>query len=707
MILARTTLVSAAVTGAVCLWMCARATAAPTEFFVATSGDDANPGTKAAPLASPEAARDAIRKLKAAGPLSEPVTVWIRGGIYRRSKAFALGKEDSGTKDAPIVYRAYEKETVRWAGGRTLEASWFKPLSDAAIRERLEAGVRDKVLRIDLKAHGITDYGEFGGQTGGLKLFCNGKRMPLARWPDEGWAEACSAKTVSLDEAAAEALTKEGKLGKKLAFRFEGDAPNRWRTLEDVWIRGYWQQEYHYDAWNPEAFDPERREITMAFNAYPHLKTWRRFHVVNVLEEIDAPGEWYLDRGRGVLYFLPPADFEQGPVLASMMTDTMIALGDTAHVTIRGLTLEVTRGSTAIHVGGGTHNLIAGCIIRQVGQAIVLGDGTENGVVGCDIYDLDAAGILVTGGDRKTLTPGKHYVVNNHIHHYARCLPTWRAGVRLKGVGHRVAHNRIHHAPQYAISYEGNDHVFEFNEMHDLCQDMSDVGVIGCGTDWTYRGNVIRYNFIHHIPERPYPGVVSVYFDNCACSAEVFGNVFYDMPKAVMIGGGRDYNIENNIFIKCAIPVYMDNRGLRWRTRWGHFRPGGPMYKPLEEFKHDQPPWSTRYPKLARMLDEMPQAPLGNMLERNLSVQSGWQDPEAVCRKTFKTHIDRKYMTITDNYVTDEDPGFVNAAEMNFQLKDDSIAYRKIPGFKKIPFEKIGLYQDEYRATWPVPRREP
>ena len=51
-----------------------------------------------------------------------------------------------------------------------------------------------------------------------------------------------------------------------------------------------------------------------------------------------------------------------------------------------------------------------------------------------------------------------------------------------------------------------------------------------------------------------------------------------------------------------------------------------------------------------------------------------------------------------NNYVTLEDPGFVDAENKNFQLRDDSIVYQKIPEFKKIPFEKIGLYVDEYRT---------
>ena len=119
------------------------------------------------------------------------------------------------------------------------------------------------------------------------------------------------------------------------------------------------------------------------------------------------------------------------------------------------------------------------------------------------------------------------------------------------------------------------------------------------------------------------------------------------------------------------------------------------MYEPLKRFRVQQPPWSTRYPPLARIRDEHPQAPLGNVVVRNVSCRSSWRDP------------DTKYVKLADNLITDEDPGFVDPAKMNFQLREDSDVYRKIPGFTRIPFEKIGPYRDEYRATWPVARRRP
>ncbi len=44
-----------------------------------------------------------------------------------------------------------------------------------------------------------------------------------------------------------------------------------------------------------------------------------------------------------------------------------------------------------------------------------------------------------------------------------------------------------------------------------------------------------------------------------------------------------------------------------------------------------------------------------------------------------------------NNFIADKDPGFVDADNMYFTLKDDSEDFSKIPNFKKIPFNDIGL----------------
>jgi len=59
----------------------------------------------------------------------------------------------------------------------------------------------------------------------------------------------------------------------------------------------------------------------------------------------------------------------------------------------------------------------------------------------------------------------------------------------------------------------------------------------------------------------------------------------------------------------------------------------------------------------------------------------------------------RPHITLKDNLIVD-DLHVVDVEHRDFQLRDDSPAFKI--GFKRIPFDKIGLYQDEHRASWPV-----
>ncbi len=119
------------------------------ELYVAPTGRDTWPGTKAEPLATLEAARDRLRQMKAAGQETEGgATVWMRAGHYERTEPFALSKEDSGTAEAPIAYRAVAGEQVCLSGGKLVTD--FSPVTDQSILSRLDESARGKVLQADL-----------------------------------------------------------------------------------------------------------------------------------------------------------------------------------------------------------------------------------------------------------------------------------------------------------------------------------------------------------------------------------------------------------------------------------------------------------------------------------------------------------------------------------------------------------------------------
>ena len=104
------------------------------DYYVATDGNDGNPGTIEKPFATLEKARDTIRLSRARALAAGGITVNLRHGSYFRSESFALTGQDSGEQGKPMTYRAYPGEEVRLIGGREVPASAFSAvtLADAA-----------------------------------------------------------------------------------------------------------------------------------------------------------------------------------------------------------------------------------------------------------------------------------------------------------------------------------------------------------------------------------------------------------------------------------------------------------------------------------------------------------------------------------------------------------------------------------------------
>jgi Right handed beta helix region len=660
------------------------------DFYVARDGSDLWSGTRPAPdvqktdgpFATLERARDAIRTLRETGHWPrEGVTVSVRGGLYPLSHAFQLDANDSGTAEGPIVYRSFPGEEVRLVGGAVVTG--FKPVTDPAILDRLDESARGKVLQADLRALGVSSFGSAGG--GGLELFFADKPMRLARWPNEGFVRIVDVLGKTPVDVRGTKGCAEG------IFTYEGDRPKRWVNEKDPWLHGYWFWDWFDQRQRVKAIDPARQTIELArpYHNYGYRKgQW--YYAYNLLCEIDQPGEWYLDRETGVLYFWPPDAISSGRAVVSVVPK-LLSLEDVSHVTFRGLIFEAAR-ATALTISGGTGDRIVGCTIRNVGgSALSVTGGSGHGVAGCDIYQCGAGGVSLSGGDRRTLTPAGHFADNNHIHHYGRWRPMYSAGVTLSGVGQRATHNLIDNAPHQAIAFGGNDHLIEFNEIHSVCYESNDAGAIYAGRDWTMRGTIIRHNYLHDITGFQGRGCVGVYLDDMFCGTEIVGNLFRRVTRAAFIGGGRDCRIENNIFVDCNPAIHVDARALGWaKDQADQWIREGHEKGTLSGIRFQKPPYNVRYPALVDILAQDPAAPQGNVIADNIRVGGRWSEIEGKARP---------FLTIKDNLVN-EDPHFVNAAELDFRLKDDSPALKL--GFKQLPFREMGLYHDANRASWPV-----
>ncbi len=677
------------------------------DFYVATNGSDTNPGTNAAPFRTLEAARDAIRSLKKkSSPLDGGVTVWLRGGDYVRTGALELTDVDSGSKEQPIVWRAVEGERVRLLGGRKLAG--FKTVTDADVLKRLPSAARGQVWQCDLRALGVTEFGEmqsrgFGRTTtpAHCELFFAGRPMTLARWPNEGSWE----KIADFPQDSAIGDGHGGKTGKLVdGFNYKGERPRGWKGVDDIWIHGYWSWDWANSYERIASIDLDRHLLK---TAPPHgtygFRKGQRFYFLNVLEELDQPGEWFLDRKHAIVYFWPPKPIASGESLLSLSEEPLLRLKDVSHLSFRGLTLEATRGN-AVEMQGGSRNRLAGCTIRNIGDwGIKIAGGNDHGVIGCDIFDTGDGGIDMTGGDRETLTPGGHFVQNCHFQRQGRWSKCYVPAVHMQGVGQRVAHCLIHDHPHCAILFSGNDHSIEFNEIHHIAMETGDVGAIYAGRNYTFRGNRIRHNYIHHTHTAGSGGSMGVYMDDCMSGTEIYGNVFYKVHWAVFLGGGRDHHVENNIFVDCDPTLRMDGRGLDASTTWRNNVIG--LGKSLAEMPSAL--YRQRYPAL-KSLDAYfgkTGAPLNvgddfkgvppehNVVKRNICVGGKWLH--------VSWHAEPDELDLADNLVGEE-PGFVSEEKngiKDFRLKKDSPAFKK--GFRAIPLEKIGLQLDEYRRELP------
>ena len=437
----------------------------------------------------------------------------VQGGVYRLSDTLRLEAEDS-----ELTIAAAPGGTPVVSGGR--EVSGLRPVSDPAVLARLAPEVRSGVREADLRAQGITDFGKLSRRGFGiasvpapLELFFEGRPMDLAGWPDEGWARTAGAPG--------------GPQGGR--FTYEGDRPSRWAPAKDILVHGYWTWPWADSLERVRAIDPAKREVA---TEPPHgvygYAPGKRFRFLNVLEELDRPGEWWLDREKGMLYFLPPA--AGGRLEASLLEGPLVSLRGARDVTLEGLVLECGRGA-GVEVRGGEGDVIRGCLIRDLGTSgVEVHGGKAHRVEGCDLRDLGEGGIVLEGGDRKTLEPGGLAAEGNRIERFGRSCRTYRPGVLVEGVGNRVEGNLIHDAPHTAILLGGNDHRIERNEIHHVCLETGDAGAFYMGRDMSARGNVIHWNWFHDV--RPAVGgsgfvdVMSVYLDDCACGTTVEGNLF-------------------------------------------------------------------------------------------------------------------------------------------------------------------------------------
>ncbi len=629
-------------------------------YFVAPKGNDDNPGNLEKPFATLERARDAIRAQKNNGVLPPGgVTVYLRGGTYTVTNTFTLTDIDSGNVGAPVVYRAWQDEKPVFSGGFRVRG--FEKVKDPSILARLPPEARGKVRVADLKAQGYTSfdaqksYGYGINNTTMRELFQDGQPLQVARWPNAG-----SVKT-------GEVLDPTNRV-----FTFTSDRLARWTHAADPMANGYW-----YHLWAvcaiPITLNASAGTVTLKERPGGYgIRADHPFYVLNLLEEIDQPGEWYLDRENGLLYVWPVKHPWFSKLVLSRWDKPFIEANKVQEVAFQGLTFEYGQQHGLV-LNECVNATVAGCVIRCLGgTALTALQGANLKIYGNILHTLGHTGMRVSGGNRKNLTSGQVVIENNEVHHFGRCSRTYNPAVLLEGCGARVAHNHFHHAPSSAMRIEGNDHLVEFNDVHHVVQESDDQGAIDMWGNPSYRGVVIRFNRWQDIGGGDFPcGQAGIRFDDAISGMLVYGNFFERTSNGnfggVQIHGGQMNIIDNNVFTGCRYGVSFS----AWqKERWEEYLQRAHVQQLMfSDVNIRVPPYSQRYPELAE-------------LGSKANINSLWRNVFAGAEQAF--YKKPKGTDLWDN-------------QMFAKMPDLNALAAQSP-FRPLPLNEVGLYADPARA---------
>ena len=511
-------------------------------------------------------------------------------------------------------------------GGRPL--THWSP-ADAAALERFAPEVRPHIVMCDLAAEGIAAVSGFSSrgfdravQPGHSQLFAGDRALTLAQYP-RGNA------FTHISRVARDTVNEWNDHTGALEDGFYCDDRRlaQWQPDDDIWALGYWDYDWANTVERMASRDPDGR-IRMAppYGQYAYRKD-QRIRFYHVLEEVTQPGDYYIDARTRRAYLYPISDAQPENISVSLLRAPMFALSGCRNITFRGLAFSRTCGEV-ISAEFCENLRVDGCTMAQIGSAAIdIHEGRGIAVENCTIHDCGDDGVLLFGGNRCTLEPLDAKINNNHIYQIAQWSKCYHPAIHMIGVGMEARHNLIHDCPHTAIMFWGNDMKVCDNEIYRVVLETGDAGAIYTGRDYTFRGNEVCHNFIHHLGGVGM-GTMGIYNDDTVSGTVMRNNYFESLTRGVMLGGGRDFVVENNVFVKCDPAISFDSRGATPNPVWGRgmVQNMRPRYYFIERYPHcdnttdrnnrakelhrgeyaraTDAPYITRYPELAA-LDRM------------------------------------------------------------------------------------------------------
>ena len=558
------------------------------------------------------------------------------------------------------------------------------------------------VRQLDLKEQGINSIEEIprygfgivppGGDYKPSDIYFNHSALIKARYPN---------KVSGSEFVKIGAVIAGGDRVSNTPFtiKYTDDRPALWdlSKAKDIYVSGFFGNDFADSVTRVASIDTKEKTLTSVDGpTYPALADHKYFYF-NLIEEIDLPGESYIDRDTMMLYFYPADDVDTCIMEIATFDKPFVTMTGASNITLKGINFDLSRDS-AVNMTNSKNCVVDDAQISRLSyNAINIKAGTDCKVVNSHMFDLGCGAITVSGGDQITLTPGNNLFENNLFHRVNRVYASYRPAIVASGVGQKIINNEFYDSPHMVIKLEGNDMLIQYNKIHDVVREAADMAAIYWGRNPTWLGNQVVDNYFYDIGN-PYGGYgqQSVFFDDGSVGAYVARNVFYKASSgktgvnyAVKTYGGNFNTVEKNIFVEnenamCATSwTTSDGKQTGWYNWLQDLPPraSSGIKAKMEAVQFDKPGsafWEA-YPWFRTIISDGAPANGTNQFKGNLVVKGGY-------------NVSTPNLTLSNNYKTNDDPGFKNYGS-DFALTDQGLAFvqTKIPGFQNVEFDKMGL----------------
>ncbi len=684
--------------------------------YIAPNGSDSNNGSIDAPLATLEAAKKKVRKLKDKGV--KGIEVVFREGDYHLAKSVEFTAADSGKKDAPIVYRAYEGETVTLKGSKVLKPEAFRLVTDPktlAIMHKnaigylyeidlAEQGVSMDELTIMPEAHSPTlnkmDFNrEFNW------LFVDDRMQNVSRYPNGNEFAKFYNGTVK-------------------SFEYENNVADHWVNHNNWWVYSYSSYDYNATRQRSITVDPDTNTITTGPVSPAYSNTWSRaWCAYNLIEELDIPGEYSIDWDTGKLYYWPSKDISDAKIELSVIGDPVIKGEGLKNVTFQGLGFAQINDD-GIQLFHSDNVDFIDCDFYGIGWRGLCYNGTKspkttqypngfyqgyirdpevaeavNASYNCDVksntfYNIGAHAIQMFGGNVDTLEPSNNVIEDNYIQRNA-IVTTWDA-IATHGVGNLIQHNNISDGSYHAVRNFCNDSITRYNEIYNMQKEADDSGAIYISGGTIARGHVVEYNYIHdNAVRRPTHNgwLHGIYFDDGQQGNTASHNIIRGATQAALMSNQSMASTwVGNTAIDCGLGLrlitqsYNDTYFVEEDYTSGTV--GGvsaDIHNPKLYYKH--------YPLLAHYVKTHINPGIHSVAKQNVMAGAKGDYPGGISHEnTFY----KKYSKTIDNfYDLEEDfSQFVDPENHDWRLKADSPAAMANPealNEKNFDMDSIGM----------------